>query len=223
MDEPAAVRAPSRREGMSVRQRAVEAVRLLRWARKVGPRDYGYVLDGLEEFDEILRRHGATPLDDARVFEVGYGARPYRLRALRARGVDALGVDAEVPALRGRPSEYLRMLRTNGPSARRSPSAGICSSTGARSGRSPGRCASGGRSTRCRSSPSGCSSATPRSASRRAVRPRLLDQRVRARAAPVAGGDRRRDAAVAEARRAGDRARRIWTGLAAGTSSSGRT
>ena len=72
------------------------------------------VLADLDEYDALLRRHGGPPLADARVLEIGYGARPWRLTALQALGVDALGVDAEVPILTGRPREYLEAYRRNG-------------------------------------------------------------------------------------------------------------
>jgi hypothetical protein len=49
-----------------------------------------------------------------RVFEIGYGARPYRLLALHALGYDAEGVDVEVPLLRPTVGAHWRVLRTNG-------------------------------------------------------------------------------------------------------------
>lgn len=73
------------------------------------------LLEEIAEYELLLRQHGQPPLRQARVFEIGYGARPYRLLALRSMGVDAIGVDAEVPVLHGRPVEYWRVLRTNGP------------------------------------------------------------------------------------------------------------
>jgi Methyltransferase domain len=72
------------------------------------------VLADLDEYDAVMRRHGGPGLDAARVLEVGYGARPWRLMAMQAHGVDALGVDAEVPILTGGPAEYLEAYRRNG-------------------------------------------------------------------------------------------------------------
>ena len=86
-------------------------------------RDYGYrmrlplswdVFGDLERYDELLQQHADRSLRDARVFEIGYGPRPYRLMALRSMGVDVRGVDAEVPILRNRPAEYLAAYRRNG-------------------------------------------------------------------------------------------------------------
>jgi Methyltransferase domain len=68
----------------------------------------------VEEYARVLARHGGVPLERARVLEVGYGPRPWRLLALLANGVDARGIDAEVPILRGSPSEYRDAFRRNG-------------------------------------------------------------------------------------------------------------
>jgi hypothetical protein len=72
------------------------------------------LLSDLAAYDQLLRRHGGPPLREARVLEIGYGARPYRLIALQSMGVDARGVDAESPILAGTVAEYLRAFRANG-------------------------------------------------------------------------------------------------------------
>lgn len=81
--------------------------------RRLAPAAPGDVAD-LDEYDELLRRHGGPPLARARVLEIGYGARPFRLIAMRSLGVDALGVDAEVPILAGTRAEYRQAFRRNG-------------------------------------------------------------------------------------------------------------
>jgi SAM-dependent methyltransferase len=111
---PSAKVSPSTRRGLSATRRIAEGWRLLQATRGRPPRDYEGVLAELATFDELLTRWTGTPLREARVFEVGFGARPYRLRALRAMGVDAMGVDVEVPLVRGRPGEFLAMWRRNG-------------------------------------------------------------------------------------------------------------
>jgi hypothetical protein len=72
------------------------------------------VLADIDDYDARLRPHAGISLDEAQVLEIGYGARPYRLIAQLARGVDAKGVDAEVPILRGSASEYVNAWRRNG-------------------------------------------------------------------------------------------------------------
>ncbi|CAD5369178.1 Methyltransf_11 domain-containing protein [Rubrivivax sp. A210] len=53
--------------------------------------------------------------DDARIFEVGYGARPLRLIASISLGLDARGIDLDAPMLERSGAELLRILRRNGP------------------------------------------------------------------------------------------------------------
>jgi hypothetical protein len=77
--------------------------------------DFGYVMADIAEYDDLLRAHAGTDLRSSRVFEIGYGARPYRSIALQSMGIDVEGVDAEQPVLRGTPAELLAAWRTNGP------------------------------------------------------------------------------------------------------------
>src|SRR4051794_12418133 len=83
-------------------------------ARRREPPDTGFVFEDVAEYEAALASHGGPPLSEARVFEIGFGAHPYRLIALLSMGVDARGVDAEVPVLHGKPSEYRAALRHNG-------------------------------------------------------------------------------------------------------------
>ncbi len=52
--------------------------------------------------------------EDARIFEIGYGARPLRLLALIAMGLDARGIDLDAPMLERSTADLLRILRANG-------------------------------------------------------------------------------------------------------------
>ncbi len=74
-----------------------------------------YVMRDIGEYDRLLQAHAGTELRSARVFEIGYGARPYRQVALQSMGVDVEGVDAEQPVLRGTPRELRAAWRVNGP------------------------------------------------------------------------------------------------------------
>jgi SAM-dependent methyltransferase len=78
------------------------------------PLDLSPIRFDLDEYDELLREHAGRPLVSCRVFEIGFGARPYRLAALQGAGVDAFGIDAEVPVWRGSPREVAAAWRTNG-------------------------------------------------------------------------------------------------------------
>lgn len=72
------------------------------------------LFDDVEGFAALLERFAGRRLSGARVFEIGFGARPYRLRICQAMGADVSGVDAEVPVISGRAGEYVAMLRRNG-------------------------------------------------------------------------------------------------------------
>ena len=107
---------PSVREGMPFAERMRENAELLRSYRRINRGSSGFerLLDDVGRYDELLARHAGKSLAAARVFEIGYGARPYRLRAIHATGADVYGVDAEVPLLADSLLEYLTILRRNG-------------------------------------------------------------------------------------------------------------
>lgn len=110
-----AKRAPSTAR-VSPREKAREHLALLRdkaGQLRAAP-DFGWVFEDLAEYDALLQRHRGRRLAEARVLEIGYGARPYRLLAMLAEGIDASGVDAEVPLLDGSPAEFAAILRDNG-------------------------------------------------------------------------------------------------------------
>jgi Methyltransferase domain len=103
-------------ESLPLGAKLADAAALLRYhrdCRRLAPEPVR-VWSDLDEYAELLERHAGMALRDARVLEVGYGARPWRMLALLASGVDAIGVDAEVPVLAGRPSEYREAVRRNG-------------------------------------------------------------------------------------------------------------
>jgi hypothetical protein len=112
----AASRTPSSARGIGLRHKISENLTLarnyLREAQKEP--DLSWIFSDLAEYDRLLRLYSSKSLVSARVLEIGYGARPYRLIALLSLGTDAWGVDAEVPILRGSMREYLAALRTNG-------------------------------------------------------------------------------------------------------------
>lgn len=97
-------------------KKAREDLRLFRshWSATRGGDDFSWVYDDIDAYRRLLERHGAASLQEAHVLEIGYGARPFRLIALQSMGIDADGVDAEVPILDGRLSEYAAALRVNG-------------------------------------------------------------------------------------------------------------
>jgi SAM-dependent methyltransferase len=71
------------------------------------------LFEEIAEYDTLLRELTGTTLAEAAVFEIGFGARPYRQIVLQSLGVNVRGVDAEVPVVSSRPSEFVHMLRRN--------------------------------------------------------------------------------------------------------------
>ena len=68
----------------------------------------------LDEYDRLLLEYAGKRLRGARILEIGYGARPNRLLAMTSMGLDASGVDLDVPVLRGTLAEFGNMFRRNG-------------------------------------------------------------------------------------------------------------
>jgi hypothetical protein len=101
---------------LPLRTKVAEFVTLLRDYRERSnkPPSAPAVIDDIDEYEEVLARHGGPSLRDARVLEIGYGPRPWRMIALLSMGVDARGVDAEVPILSGTLREYRDAFRRNG-------------------------------------------------------------------------------------------------------------
>lgn len=115
MTEPTTRLSPSVAH-VSLQRKLSEAVELLQLYRREARagHDFSGLFAELDEYDELLRAHADVALADATVFEIGFGARPYRQIALQSMGVDVRGVDAEAPVLNGGPSHYVEMLRKNG-------------------------------------------------------------------------------------------------------------
>ena len=111
----AAPRSPST-AALPLMRKTREGGRLFKshWSATRGGDDFSWVYADIDAYRRLLARHGATRLEEARILEIGYGARPFRLIALQSMGIDAEGVDAEVPILDGRPAEFAAALRVNG-------------------------------------------------------------------------------------------------------------
>jgi hypothetical protein len=68
----------------------------------------------ITEYDIFARRFASKALREARVLDIGFGARPWRAAALDALGADVWGVDLDRPVLRGSPRELLTIYRDDG-------------------------------------------------------------------------------------------------------------
>src|SRR5713226_3115044 len=65
-------------------------------------------------YNDLLLQYSRITLEKSKVFEIGFGARPYRLMTLMSFGIDAAGVDLDMPVWRGTPSELIGMYQKNG-------------------------------------------------------------------------------------------------------------
>lgn len=68
----------------------------------------------VDEYRHLYLKYTGSPLEGAKIFEIGYGARPFRLIALISIGYDASGIDLDSPILRFRPKEFFNIYRRNG-------------------------------------------------------------------------------------------------------------
>jgi hypothetical protein len=107
---------PSVSEGLPLSRKLSEGVQLFREYRETAHKghDFNPLFEDIDEYDELLRKYADLGIQGAQVFEIGFGARPYRQMILHSMGVDASGVDAEMPVLRSRPREFYEILRQNG-------------------------------------------------------------------------------------------------------------
>lgn len=107
---------PSVAHGLPLTHKVGEGLELFKqyWCEARAGLDLEALFDEIDEYDALLQRYSGVTLDEAVVFEIGFGARPYRQIALQSRGIDIRGVDAEVPILSGRPSLFVDVLRCNG-------------------------------------------------------------------------------------------------------------
>jgi hypothetical protein len=69
----------------------------------------------LDAYRDLYQSLTGRSFGDARIFEVGYGARPLRLLSLIAMGLEARGIDLDAPMLQRSAGDLLRVLHTNGP------------------------------------------------------------------------------------------------------------
>lgn len=107
---------PSVAHGLPLTRKLDEGLQLFKQYRheaRAGV-DLEGIFEEIEEYDALLRHLTGVTLAEAVVFEIGFGARPHRQIALQSMGIDVRGVDAEVPVVSGRPSQFVDMVRRNG-------------------------------------------------------------------------------------------------------------
>jgi SAM-dependent methyltransferase len=107
---------PSVARGLPLRRKLDEGLQLFREFQREARAGVNFdgLFEEIAEYDNLLRQFGGLTLAEAMVFEIGFGARPHRQIALQSMGIDVRGVDAEAPVIRGRPAQFVTMLRRNG-------------------------------------------------------------------------------------------------------------
>jgi 2-polyprenyl-3-methyl-5-hydroxy-6-metoxy-1,4-benzoquinol methylase len=70
--------------------------------------------DDLDFYQKAFAAETGRDLQDARILEVGYGQRPFRLIMLHSVGYDVRGVDLDRPLLSLNPMAVASVMRTNG-------------------------------------------------------------------------------------------------------------
>jgi hypothetical protein len=72
------------------------------------------LVEDIETYREIYERLTSRSFNIARVFEIGFGAQPFRLFALNSMGIQARGIDIDLPMVHFSPIRLLAIARKNG-------------------------------------------------------------------------------------------------------------
>jgi len=95
-----------------------EAAILLRAARRrkhlSAERLFGEFDCNIRQYAELFTKYTGRDIGTAKIVEVGFGARPYRLATYHAKNLNATGIDLDMPVLDGTLGEFLRVIRNNG-------------------------------------------------------------------------------------------------------------
>ncbi len=98
------------------RQKWRQAIALLAMRRDKASRKH-YIEGILTQIDSLrstYERLTGRAFAEARVFEIGFGAQPFRLIALMSMGIHVRGIDLDMPMLRFSPRDLTRILARNG-------------------------------------------------------------------------------------------------------------
>jgi hypothetical protein len=111
------VRSSSSLTGVSIQSKLKEAATFLtgRFSTRNSQGDtFAPLLSQLEDYRAIYENLTGRSLDSARIFEIGYGQRPLKLEALISMGLDASGIDLDMPMLHFSLSKLYAISQENG-------------------------------------------------------------------------------------------------------------
>jgi len=111
------IRSSSSRSDVTLIQKVNEAFTFLRWrlSESGGPELFDGLLKGLDGFRTTYEAVTGRPFAQAKVFEIGFGARPARMIALMSMGIDVRGIDLDRPMLELSLAQLASIFKTNGP------------------------------------------------------------------------------------------------------------
>jgi hypothetical protein len=110
------IRSSSSRSDVAISRKVKEYLTFLSWRLKESgaPEYFDSLFQGLEEFRSTYEAVTGQSFAQAKVFEIGYGARPTRMIALMSMGIDVGGIDLDTPMLRFGLGHLTRIYRANG-------------------------------------------------------------------------------------------------------------
>lgn len=111
-------RSNSQLSGITARERLAylwQMTRLHIERRHLIEQIFDWCAKDLDFYRKIFSSETGRSLQEARILEIGYGQRPFRLMLLHSLGYDVRGIDLDQPLLDLNLSTVVSVLRTNGP------------------------------------------------------------------------------------------------------------
>ena len=111
------MRSSSSLTSVNIQSKLKEAFTFIAWRFSGGSLQgdtFAPLLSQLEDYRAVYENLTRKSLNSARIFEIGYGQRPLRLVALISMGLDASGIDLDMPMLNFSLSRLYAISKKNG-------------------------------------------------------------------------------------------------------------
>jgi hypothetical protein len=101
---------------VSILSKFKEAATFLSWrfSKNTDPDPYKAMFRLIDEYRITYEQLTGKPFSSARIFEIGYGQRPFSLFALTSMGMDASGIDLDMPMIGFSFSRLFAIAKRNG-------------------------------------------------------------------------------------------------------------
>jgi SAM-dependent methyltransferase len=98
-------------------QKFREAITFLSWRlnSRTNADSFNWLFDGFENYRTVYEQQSGRSFEEARVLEIGFGARPQRLIGLMSAGINVRGIDLDMPMLGFSLPQLARIMKKNGP------------------------------------------------------------------------------------------------------------